>query len=320
MRPRAPLPQVRQSTHSKLDEARRRLGLTAGEAQVFVKEFDEASRSNAALRSEVSGLRSERATLQQQCESRSQHCMTLIAENKRLVDQVAQLRRELVSLDQEGWKLRGQISKAVARKQHLEHVRERAASLFQERPQWQAPAECPRPSREQAPASSTSGGADARRSSGAPPSRPAVHAATRQPRPSVSGGGAASASSTAQRAAAKAQPRGTEPPSGGARAGGAADVTNRASAGVGAGAWRAAGTAKGAAVERGAAVGATGARTGGGGNKAAEPDGDEHAVVDGWCDVSLLRQALELRAQLKASSGAQLQLLGGGEAADACEG
>ncbi|KAG1681156.1 hypothetical protein FOA52_015599 [Chlamydomonas sp. UWO 241] len=317
--------QVRQATHSKLDEARRRLNLTAGEAEVFVKEFDETSRANSALRSEVSGLRSERATLQQQCESRSQHCMTLIAENKRLVDQVATLRRELVALDQEGWKLRAQIAKAATRKAHLEHVRERAASLFQERPQWQAPAECPRSSREPAPASTSFGAAS---SGGTPPSRPAARsssgggggaaagaAAARQPRPSVSGATAAPAAAAASSkapVAAKAQPRGL------------ADVTNRASAGVGAGAWRAGGAAKGAAaVERGAAAvergarGSAGARTGG---HAAAGAGGEHAVEDTWCDVSLLRQALELRAQLqgKELSSAQLQLLGGdGGARDA---
>lgn len=80
--------QVRTSTHSKLEEARKRLGLTASEAQVFVKEFDEAVKANALLRKEVAQLQADRSQLQQQCENRSQHCMTLIAENKRLVDQV----------------------------------------------------------------------------------------------------------------------------------------------------------------------------------------------------------------------------------------
>ena len=52
------------------------------------QEFDEAIRGNQTLRKEVTALQAERAQLQQHCESRSQHCMTLIAENKRLADQV----------------------------------------------------------------------------------------------------------------------------------------------------------------------------------------------------------------------------------------
>ena len=57
----------------------------------LLQDFDEASRGNQALRKEVAALQADRAQLQQQCENRSQHCMVLIAENKRLADQVRRL-------------------------------------------------------------------------------------------------------------------------------------------------------------------------------------------------------------------------------------
>ncbi|GAX73278.1 hypothetical protein CEUSTIGMA_g732.t1 [Chlamydomonas eustigma] len=132
---------VRSSTHNKLDEARKRLGLTSLEAQVFVKEFDEACRSNQHLRKEVSALQSDRSQLQQQCENRSQHCMTLIAENKRLADQVTELRKQSVDLDQENWRLRQQISAAASRQQHLSQKKEAAAAVCKDRPQWQGSAD-----------------------------------------------------------------------------------------------------------------------------------------------------------------------------------
>ena len=56
-------------------------------AQPAVKDFDEARQASRLLKQENTELASDKEHLQQQCESRSQHCMTLISENKRLVDQ-----------------------------------------------------------------------------------------------------------------------------------------------------------------------------------------------------------------------------------------
>lgn len=53
-----------------------------------VQELDEARASSKALREENTQLVNDNANLKQQLDSRSQHCMTLIGENKRLLGQV----------------------------------------------------------------------------------------------------------------------------------------------------------------------------------------------------------------------------------------
>ncbi len=53
-----------------------------------VQELDEARASSKALRDENTQLVNDNAHLKQQLDSRSQHCMTLIGENKRLLGQV----------------------------------------------------------------------------------------------------------------------------------------------------------------------------------------------------------------------------------------
>ena len=52
------------------------------------QELDDAKAANKALKEENQLLTADKAHLQQQCDSRSTHCMTLIADNKRLMDQV----------------------------------------------------------------------------------------------------------------------------------------------------------------------------------------------------------------------------------------
>jgi anti-sigma factor RsiW len=53
-----------------------------------VQEVDELRATNKALRAEVAALSADKGHLQQACDSRSSHAMTLIAENKRLIEQV----------------------------------------------------------------------------------------------------------------------------------------------------------------------------------------------------------------------------------------
>jgi hypothetical protein len=52
------------------------------------QEVDELRATNKALRAEVAALSADKGHLQQACDSRSSHAMTLIAENKRLIEQV----------------------------------------------------------------------------------------------------------------------------------------------------------------------------------------------------------------------------------------
>lgn len=52
------------------------------------QDLDSTKAANKALAREVAELQAERAHLQQQCDSRSSHAMTLIGENKRLLEQV----------------------------------------------------------------------------------------------------------------------------------------------------------------------------------------------------------------------------------------
>lgn len=53
-----------------------------------LQDLDETKAANKALSAEVAALSADKAHLQQQCASRSAHAMTLISENKRLLEQV----------------------------------------------------------------------------------------------------------------------------------------------------------------------------------------------------------------------------------------
>ncbi len=75
-------------TSAKLEQIRKRLGLSEGEARAFLQELDEARGACKALRDENKELHGDNAHLKQQLESRSQHTMTLIGDNKRLLEQV----------------------------------------------------------------------------------------------------------------------------------------------------------------------------------------------------------------------------------------
>lgn len=126
--------QVRSAAHTKVDEARRKLGLSPSEAQVFIKEFDESARANAQLRKDLQQISIDRNHLAQQCEQRSSHCMTLISENKRLVDQISNLRQQVVSSEADAWRLRQQLSASAQRDQHLVAKREAASHHTSLRP------------------------------------------------------------------------------------------------------------------------------------------------------------------------------------------
>ncbi len=128
---------LRAATHNKVEEAKRKLGLSQPEAEFFIhvsccgrrgarfvvrpashfhtnrrpqlprrlpparaalqlttmktrvlQDLDETKAANKSLKAEVATLAADKARLEQQCDSRSQHAMTLIAENKRLLEQV----------------------------------------------------------------------------------------------------------------------------------------------------------------------------------------------------------------------------------------
>uniref|UniRef100_A0A7S0S601 Uncharacterized protein n=1 Tax=Chlamydomonas leiostraca TaxID=1034604 RepID=A0A7S0S601_9CHLO len=159
---------LRQNLGSKIEDARKRLnglGLTSQEAELFIKDLDDTKAANKALRAEVAALSADKAHLQQQCESRSSHAMTLISENKRLLEQVAELRRQVVSLDQDTWRLKQDLAAAQKLGAKVQKKKEAAATARQERPEWQdGPA-----SRR---ASTSNGGATAAPSTSAPARQP----------------------------------------------------------------------------------------------------------------------------------------------------
>jgi len=54
----------------------------------LMQDLDTTKAANKALQAELASLSADKAHLQQQCDNRSSHAMTLIAENKRLLEQV----------------------------------------------------------------------------------------------------------------------------------------------------------------------------------------------------------------------------------------
>ncbi|MEW5309397.1 MAG: hypothetical protein WDW38_001290 [Sanguina aurantia] len=92
---------VKANTSHKLEAVRQKLGLTESEAKVFVAELDDLRASVKRMRSEISSLSSDKAALQQQVDSRSQHCMTLISENKRALAQASEVRQQVAGLQTE---------------------------------------------------------------------------------------------------------------------------------------------------------------------------------------------------------------------------
>ncbi|GFR49640.1 hypothetical protein Agub_g11690 [Astrephomene gubernaculifera] len=112
----------KQLTSSKLDQIRKKLGLTESEAKAFIQELDEARASSKVLREENKELAADNAHLKGQVESRSQHCMTLIGENKRLLEQVAELRLQLQRQQGELWAAKTEHHTAAAAVRQLQQT------------------------------------------------------------------------------------------------------------------------------------------------------------------------------------------------------
>lgn len=66
-----------------------------------VQELDDLRAAVKRMKSEIFGLTSDKANLQQQVDSRSQHCMTLISENKRALNQASEVRQQMSGLQLE---------------------------------------------------------------------------------------------------------------------------------------------------------------------------------------------------------------------------
>ncbi|PNW74274.1 hypothetical protein CHLRE_13g592350v5 [Chlamydomonas reinhardtii] len=105
----------KQVTNTKLDQIRKKLGMSESEAKAFVQELDEARASSKAAREENRALVADNTSLKSQVESRSQHCMTLIGENKRLLEQVSELRSQLQKNQGELWMAKTEQHTAAAR-------------------------------------------------------------------------------------------------------------------------------------------------------------------------------------------------------------
>lgn len=103
----------KQVTNTKLEQIRKKLGLTESEAKAFIQELDEARASSKALREENTQLVNDNANLKQQLDSRSQHCMTLIGENKRLLGQVSELRMQLQKQQGDLWQAKAEQQAAA---------------------------------------------------------------------------------------------------------------------------------------------------------------------------------------------------------------
>ncbi|GIL62486.1 hypothetical protein Vafri_16699 [Volvox africanus] len=110
----------KQLTSSKLEQIRKKLGLSESEAKAFIQELDEAKAASKALREENKELAADNTHLKQQVESRSQHCMTLIGENKRLLEQVAELRMQLQKQQGELWQAKTEQQNAMAAARQLQ--------------------------------------------------------------------------------------------------------------------------------------------------------------------------------------------------------
>ncbi|GFH31440.1 uncharacterized protein HaLaN_30489, partial [Haematococcus lacustris] len=86
--------------------------MTSPEAEVLIKELDELRAATKSLRAEVTALTADKSHLQQQCSSRSTHAMTLIAENKRVLEQASELRRQTQQQDQDIARLKQELAAA----------------------------------------------------------------------------------------------------------------------------------------------------------------------------------------------------------------
>ncbi|KXZ50139.1 hypothetical protein GPECTOR_17g775 [Gonium pectorale] len=110
----------KQTTSAKLEQIRKKLGLTESEAKAFIQELDDARANCKVLREENKELASDNALLKGQVEGRAQHCMTLIGENKRLLEQVAELRMQLQKQQGELWQAKTERQTATAAVRQLQ--------------------------------------------------------------------------------------------------------------------------------------------------------------------------------------------------------
>lgn len=92
---RARVASVREATASKLLEVRTRLGLSEAEARHFLQELDLARSKAEELRRERDRMAADQQARSEQARSRSQHCLVLIEDNKRLMGTVAALRSQV---------------------------------------------------------------------------------------------------------------------------------------------------------------------------------------------------------------------------------
>ncbi|KAL6763359.1 hypothetical protein V8C86DRAFT_2499521 [Haematococcus lacustris] len=146
---------LRTAASAKVEQARKHLGMTSPEAEVLIKELDELRAATKSLRAEVTALTADKSHLQQQCSSRSTHAMTLIAENKRVLEQASELRRQTQQQDQDIARLKQELAAAQKLQAKSAARRDSLAAASQARPAWQAKvggASSPSPQSQQAAA------------------------------------------------------------------------------------------------------------------------------------------------------------------------
>ncbi|KAJ9510439.1 hypothetical protein QJQ45_015915 [Haematococcus lacustris] len=146
---------LRTAASAKVEQARKHLGMTSPEAEVLIKELDELRAATKSLRAEVAALTADKSHLQQQCSSRSTHAMTLIAENKRVLEQASELRRQTQQQDQDIARLKQELAAAQKLQAKSAARRDSLAAASQARPAWQAKvggASSPSPQSQQAAA------------------------------------------------------------------------------------------------------------------------------------------------------------------------
>ncbi|PNH09851.1 hypothetical protein TSOC_003493 [Tetrabaena socialis] len=172
----------KQLTSSKLEQIRRKLGLTESEAKAFIQELDDARAASKGFREENTQLAADNTHLKQQAsncnrgprrghggshtyvESRSQHCMTLIGENKRLLEQVADLRTQLNKQQGELWQVKTEQTNSAAAVRQLQQATSSSSKVVVR--EWPQPQQQPQARAASASAGGRAPSSTARASSG----------------------------------------------------------------------------------------------------------------------------------------------------------
>eukprot|EP00210_Caulerpa_lentillifera_P006952 g6647.t1 len=89
---------VKQSTQEKMKQMKVEIGLTSSESKHLIQELESVKLKNEDFCKTNNQLTAESALLRDQCKQHSRHCLLLIKENKRLMEQISSLKSRVESL------------------------------------------------------------------------------------------------------------------------------------------------------------------------------------------------------------------------------